>query len=545
MRLPPALKLFPLAASLLAALPALAAVRLPAVLSEHMVLQRGAATPVWGWAEPGETVEVRYGEASAGGVAGGSTAAGSAAAGSRAAGSATASSAVAAGTAARNAAAGNAAAGNAAARNAAAGNAAAGSVTTQTRAGADGRWRTVLDLRDAPRAGTLEVRGATNTVTAGDVLLGDVWLASGQSNMQKPLGERKGERPTFDAPAEIAAAEAPDLRLFKVQRGKASAPQEDVAGQWVRCSPESIESSQFSAVGYFFGRRLQRELGVPLGLIDSSVGGTRIELWTPASALSQAGRAEMDSSALYNAMVAGLAPFALKGMLWYQGESNVLVTDDGATYTAKMAALVGAWRTAFGTQFPRQLPFYYVQIAPHLYHVLRHHQVLDAEAVPRLQEAQSAALRIPGTGMVVTTDLVDDLTDLHPRDKKSVGYRLANLALNETYGRKDIEAYGPVYRSLQVRDGRAVVTFDHGAGLFSANGKALTWFDVAGADGKWHPAGAVVERDRVIVTSPKVPRPKKVRFAWDEAAQPNLVNGAGLPARPFRSDHPLPPQARR
>jgi sialate O-acetylesterase len=468
--------LFP--ALLLAALPAGAAVRLPAILSDHMVLQRSASTPVWGWADAGEPVSVRLGAAEA-----------------------------------------------------------------STRAGADGRWRVDLDLRTAARAGELQVRGAASGITVRDVLLGDVWLASGQSNMQKPLGERKGERPTFDYRAEIEAADAPDVRLFKVARKRAMQPADDVAGEWVRCSPESVERTAFSAAAYFFGRRLHRELGVPVGLIDSSVGGTRIELWTPA--LPAAAAAAADDAVLYNGMVAGLAPFGLKGMLWYQGESNLIDDGDGAAYTAKMATLVERWRGAFAPRAATPLPFYYVQIAPHLYHVVRQAKVADPEAAARLRAAQAAAQAIPGTGMVVTTDLADDLADIHPRDKRTVGLRLANLALADAYGRKDIAAYGPQFRAMQVENGRALLSFDHGAGLFASDRKPLSWFQVAGADGRWHPAKADIERGRVAVGSPKVAQPVAVRFAWDEAAEPNLVNGAGLPAVPFRTDEPLPPAARR
>ncbi|HEX8606799.1 MAG TPA: sialate O-acetylesterase [Pseudoduganella sp.] len=467
----------PLAATLLlAAMSAGAAVRLPAILSDHMVLQRSATTPVWGWADAGEAVSVRFGDA-----------------------------------------------------------------TATARAGADGRWRVDLDLTKSAGTDELSVRGASGEIVVRDVLVGDIWLASGQSNMQKPLGERKGERPTFNYREEIEAAEAPDLRLFKVARRRAPQPADDVAGEWVRCSPASVERSAFSAAAYFFGRRLHRELGVPVGLIDTSYGGTRIELWTPAAALAAAPDRQpaADDAVLYNGMVAGLAPFALKGVLWYQGESN-LIEDGGAAYTAKMAALVGSWRQAFGAGAPaRRLPFYYVQIAPHLYHVVRSAKVADPEAAARLRAAQAAALAIPGTGMVATSDLADDLADIHPRDKRTVGLRLANLALADTYGRRDLAAQGPQWRAMTIDGGRALLSFDHAQGLFASDRKALSWFQVAGTDGRWHPAQAVIERDRVAVRSDRVPQPARVRFAWDEAAQPNLVNSAGLPALPFSTDEPV------
>ncbi|MCG2583943.1 sialate O-acetylesterase [Massilia sp. TS11] len=450
---------------LLAALPAAAKVSLPAILSDHMVLQRGASVPVWGRADPGERISVRLGAQHAEVVADGA-----------------------------------------------------------------GRWRVTLDLRSAASApGELLVEAASERLRIADVLVGEVWLASGQSNMEKPIGEHKGQKTVLNAPAEIAAADHPELRLFKVERNKASTPQEDVKGQWVRSSPSSIEAVKFSAAAYFFGRRLQDALHTPVGLIDSTWGGTRIELWTPPG-LAQ----DSEAARLFNGMVSGLAPFAMKGVIWYQGESNIIDRDDGARYTAKMEALVQGWRQHWQQDFA----FYYVQVAPHLYHVVRHDKITDPEAAPRLQEAQAAALRIPHTGMIVTTDLVDDLTDIHPRDKKSVGDRLATLALHGSYGRRGLHAYGPVFSGLRIEGSKAIVSFDHAEGLAARDRKSIKWFDLAGADGKYYPAEAEIDGEQIVLTSRQVAQPLKVRFGWDEAAQPNLVNGAGLPAMPFRSDGP-------
>jgi sialate O-acetylesterase len=447
-------------------------VRLPAVISDHMVLQRGAQAPVWGWADPGEAVSVSIGKQ-----------------------------------------------------------------VQRTRAGQDGRWQVVLDLREQlPAPATLQVRGAANEIVVNDVLVGEVWLASGQSNMEKPLGEQRGQKPTFDAQAEIAAADYSEIRLFKVARKKAREPDADVAGQWVRTTPASIESTRFSAAAWFFGRRLHQELRAPVGLIDSTWGGTRIEPWTPAASAADRRGTDGEAALLYNGMIAGLAPFAIRGALWYQGESNIIDSQDGADYTARMEALVTGWRA----QWKRDFPFYYVQVAPHLYHIVRHAKVTDPQAAPRMWEAQAAALRIPKTGMVVTTDLVDDLFDIHPRDKKSVGLRLANLALADTYGRADVAAYSPMFRAMTVEGNKAIVAFDHAQGLAARDGKPLNWFDVAGQDGRYYPASATIEQDKVVLTSPRVTQPVAVRFAWDEAAQPNLVNNAGLPAAPFRSEGKRP-----
>ncbi|SFV11668.1 sialate O-acetylesterase [Pseudoduganella namucuonensis] len=441
-----------------------AAVRLPAVLSDHAVLQRGERVPVWGWADPGEEVNVRF-----------------------------------------------------------------GAQNKRARAGADGRWRVDLDLsKGQPAATSVSVRGKANEIVIQDVLVGEVWLGAGQSNMEKPLGERQGQLPTFNAQEEIAAASHPELRLFKVARKKSSQPGADVEGKWERCSPASIEAIKFSAAAYFFGRRLHQELKTPVGMIDASWGGTRIEPWTPGSG---------QDAVLFNGMVAGLAPSAIKGVLWYQGESNVADGEDAGLYVGKMEALVGEWRRHWGIEFP----FYYTQLAPHLYHTVRRATVIDPQTLPRMWEAQADALRIPGTGMIGTNDLTDDLADIHPRDKKSIGLRLANLALARTYGRAEIVASGPVFRALAVDGARAVLSFDHADGLAARDGKPLGWFDIAGADGRYHAGTAEIRDGKVVVTSPKVAAPVAVRFGWDEAAQPNLVNRAGLPAMPFRSQRPAEP----
>jgi sialate O-acetylesterase len=460
----------------LLALPAGAEVRLPAILSDHMVLQRAPRVPVWGWAAPNEGVSVRFGQQA-----------------------------------------------------------------RSVQAGPDGRWRVELDLAQVAQApGVLSVRGESNEILVNDVLVGEVWLASGQSNMEKPLGDKKGQRPTFGSEETVAAADHPDIRLFKVAKTKAEQPAQDVSGVWVRTSPATIVSSQFSAAAYHFGLKLKQELGTPVGLIDASWGGTRIESWTPPDLVQQLALppAVKDKPAtLYNGMIAGLAPFALKGALWYQGESNLIHTDDGPGYTPKMEAMIQGWRRAFG----RELPFYYVQLAPHLYSVVRADQVFHgAESLPRLREAQTDALRIPGTAMIVTTDLADDLRDIHPRDKQTVGLRLASLALAKTYGRPGIEAFGPSFRAVRFAGGRAIVSFDHAEGLAARNGAPLDWFEIAGPDGRFVPATASIEGGEVVVSSPEVSAPKAVRFAWHEAATPNLVNRAGLPALPFRSEHPIP-----
>jgi sialate O-acetylesterase len=457
---------------------------LPRVFGDHMVLQAQQPVPIWGWATPGQAVTVSF-------------------------------------------------------------------AGQEKRAIADssGRWSVQLDaLAVSAKPAELKVSGEAQRVFT-DVLVGEVWLCSGQSNMEKPLGEKSGQKPTFNATEEIAAANYPLIRFFKVTKARASTPARDLTGEWVACSPEAIDRIKFSAAGYFFGRKIHQELGVPVGLIDSTWGGTRIEVWTApegfaavpsladfAAATKVPGKkvANSEPAALYNAMIFPLVPFALRGALWYQGESNVIEVDDSDLYTDKMQALVQGWRHVW----QREFSFYYVQIAPHLYHVVRSGQVASPEATPRHWEAQAAAQRIPRTGMIVTTDLVDDLMDIHPRNKKDVGERLARWALANDYARSGVEVSGPVFQRLEISGERAVLHFEHvDGGLVTKDGKAPTWFTVAGADGKFFPAIATIEGETVTVSSPRVSTPAVVHFAWDEAAQPNLMNKAGLPARPFRTDH--------
>ena len=308
-------------------------------------------------------------------------------------------------------------------------------------------------------------------------------------------------------------------------------------------------STEFSAAAYYFGRELVRALGVPVGLIHSSFGGTQIEAWMPAAAFASdpalrdlvnvhyfAWVKGVQPTELYHSMIAPLVPYPLRGFLWYQGESNVMQAD-GAIYAAKQRALIASWRAAWGEP---EAPFYYVQLAPFDYSRWdKFPKLLTPEALPLFWEAQTAGLAVPHTGMVVTTDLVRDFHDIHPTDKRDVGLRLARLALTETYGRRDLLALSPGYAAMRERaDGGIEVRFaDAGTGLASRDGRPLDGFTVAGADQRFVPAAAAIEgRDRVIVSSGQVAHPVAVRFGWDETAHPNLVNSAGLPAIPFRTD---------
>jgi len=432
--------------------------------------------------------------------------------------------------------------------------------TKSAHASPQGKWRVTLGKLKAtftPQTMVIETSGVAHfTQTFTNILVGEVWLASGQSNMEKPVGKQSGQKPTFNAEQELAAANYPHIRLFKVEKTLAAAPREDLEKfhGWQECSSNALDSVSFSAAAYFFGREIHTNLNVPVGLIESSWGGTRIEPWTPPAgfesvpSLAKLAQTKISTNkisntrpmAIYNAMIAPLAGFAMRGALWYQGESNLMGTNadtDYRDYADKMAALVGGWRQIWGEG---DFPFYFVQIAPFKYCGGKARRVNSPEMLPEFWTLQSRAARqIKNTGMVVTTDLVDNLDDIHPRDKASVGHRLALLALNVTY-KKEVVSSGPVFKKMKIAGHKCVLTFKHAdGGLVSKDHQPLTWFTLAGADGKFVPADAKIVGETVEVSATGVEKPVAVRFAWDETAQPNFCNAAGLPAEPFSTQIPV------
>ena len=472
------------------ALTARADLKVAAIFGDNMVLQQQQPVPVWGWSAPGAAVTVTF-----------------------------------------------------------------GGQTKSTHAGADGKWLVRLGKLKAsadPQSLVIE-SGETRTFT--NILVGEVWLASGQSNMEKPIGRQPGQKPVYNAEQELAAANYPHIRIFLVERTLSATPLADLTKfkGWQECSSNALNSVSFSAAAYFFGREIHTNLNVPVGLVESSWGGTRIEPWTPpvgfeavpslaTLAQTPAGDGKIANTqpmVIYNSMIAPLAGFAMRGVIWYQGESNLMDTkqDGYLTYLDKMRALVGGWRQIWGEG---DFPFYFVQIAPFKYYGGKIHRVATPEMLPEFWALQArAAQRISHSGIVVTTDLVDNLDDIHPRDKADVGHRLALLALNKTYGEKDVVSSGPTFRKLKLSGRTAILKFDHtDGGLTSKDNQPLTWFTVAGADGKFVPADAKINGDTVEVSAAGVDQPVAVRFAWAETAQPNFYNGAGLPAEPFRTDDP-------
>lgn len=375
-----------------------------------------------------------------------------------------------------------------------------------TKADQEGNWKVTLPAMKADgKAHTLSIKGE-NEIELTDILIGEVWVGSGQSNMEWSVAASQGAKET------IAAAKNPQIRLFHVPKVQAKTPAKDVVATWKVCTPEAVPG--FSAVLYNFGLRLQKDLDVPVGLINSSWGGSPIEPWTVIG---------KESGGMYNGMIAPLQPFAIRGVIWYQGESNVFAKN-GLKYYGKMKDLIEGWRKVWG----EKMPFYFVQIAPWSGYP-------EGELQP-LWEAQVASLKIPYTGMAVTTDIVHNIKDIHPSNKVDVGNRLALWALAKDYGKKDLVYSGPLYKSMKAEGSKVRLTFAHGMGMKSRDGKPLSEFEVAGSNGKFVPAEAVVDGDNLVVSAKGVESPTQVRFGWRMIANPNLVNKEGLPASPFQTN---------
>jgi sialate O-acetylesterase len=396
---------------------------------------------------------------------------------------------------------------------------------TSVIADQEGNWMATLPARKAgknlqltARGGNLAREGRVNSVTITNVAMGEVWVCVGQSNMEKPIGIHPGQNPCPNYEQEIASADYPEIRLMEIPPAGSGVPVKDVANlKWLICTPQNICVKRgggygFSACAYFFGREIHRELKVPVGLIAASASGERCEPFTPPTGNR------------FNAMICPIIPFGIRGALWYQGESNIA---DGMQYCEKMKALINGWRKAWKQG---DFPFGFVQITPAQYFA-------DApEKVAFFWEAQTAMLAIPNTGMAATHD-IGSYPDCHGINKQDVGKRLALWALARTYGQKDLVYSGPLYKRMAVEGGKVRIHFDFArSGLVSNDGKPLTWFTIAGEDKKYVAATAVIEGDSVVVSNEAVAKPVAVRFAWSQAAAPNLANKEGLPASAFRTD---------
>ena len=400
--------------------------------------------------------------------------------------------------------------------------------TIGTVTGADGRWIVFLAPLAATAAGADLTIAGNNTVVVREVVVGDVWLCAGGANMAAPLAARPVPAPAgrpSPIPADLAALRLPLIRQWRPPAGPDSAANAGAAASspggesaWQPAVPPALGA--FSAVGFAFARELQTKIGVPLGLIAVAAAGTPIETWLPPSPESGAG-------ALYAARLAPLLPAALRGVLWYHGEEDV---GRAAAYHPAFLALVAGWRTQFAQP---ELPFFWVNLAGHAPaadHLAR------GRSWAHLRDAQTRALALPHTAQAVAIDLAADPKNVLAVDHAEVGRRLALLARRRVFG-ATLDDSGPVFAAA-TREGAALrVTFDHADTGLIAHGKPMGAVEIAGADRVFHVAQVRLERDTLLASSPAVPAPVAVRYAWSNAPDANLFNGAGLPALPFRSDN--------
>lgn len=411
----------------------------------------------------------------------------------------------------------------------------------ETTAGADGKWKVKLSSEEAGGPFQLVVSGK-NTVTLSDVLIGEVWICSGQSNMGFTVAR------SDHAEQEIASANYPQIRHVSIPRKTAGVPLDDIEEplEWQEANPQNV--GNFTAVGYFYARELYKELKVPIGLINTSWGGTMVETWiskealekdkslkrairtyerVPADTIRQNTNPNRYPTLLFNAMINPLIPFTVKGAIWYQGESNA---SRAYEYRTSFPMMITDWRKRWGLG---DFPFYFVQLAS--YKAAGGTSAMGSTWA-ELREAQHLTLSLPRTGEAVTID-IGETNDIHPRNKQDVGKRLAAIALHDSYG-KNVVYSGPGYKKHKVSGDQVTIYFDHVHGGLAAHGSEdVVGFEIAGADQHFYSAEARIEGETIVVSSPSVTNPKAVRYAWaDDPGTSNLFNVDGFPAVPFRTD---------
>lgn len=438
--------------------------RLPSVLSSGMVLQQKDSVTLWGWSAPGSPVYVTTGW---------------------------------------------------------------NNYTDSTNATNGATWKLKVATPSAGGPYDIIIR-SRDTVKLTDVMIGEVWVCSGQSNME--WNYYAGEK---DIPAELSNAANKNIRFFQVPKTTSMYPQDDIKAKWEICDSNTLKN--FSAVGYFFGKKISQILNIPVGLINSSWGGTPAEVWTPAELIEKdpellAATDNLNKTSAgwpwkqgvtYNAMIAPFTNFNIAGAIWYQGESNV---SNHSSYKKLLSTMIDAWRAKWN----KQMPFYYVQIAPYNYGDSNINGAL-------LQEAQTKAMEHPNVGMVVITDLVDSVTDIHPSHKKEVGSRLANWALGQTYKRGSIVYKSPQFEKAEKKSNKVELTFSDVAGGLKSADKSVKGFTISDRAGQWYNAEAKIKGNTIIVWSKKVKDPAEVRYAFTNTLIGNVSSDAGLPLTPFRS----------
>lgn len=440
------------------------AIRLPNIIGSNMVLQQKSETAIWGWSNPSEKIYV---------------------------------------TTSWN------------------------NQKDSVVADGNAKWKINLKTPEAGGPHTITLKGE-NTIVLENIMIGEVWVCSGQSNMEWSSFQKLQQ--IID---EMPHSRNNNIRLFHVNKTTSPYPQDYVEGSWKVSGPEALKG--FSAIAYFFAKELQQKLNVPVAVINTSWGGTPAETWTPAERVNN-NEALAKSAAMqktvpwwpiapgyaYNAMIYPLLNISIAGALWYQGEGNTVMP---FTYGQLFSEMIQGWRAAWKKDFP----FYYVQIAPFNY---GNHNVGNL-----IREQQAKVLSLPKTGMVVVTDLVDNVKDIHPKNKKDVALRLANYALAENYGRNIPGYKSPMFNRMHIAGNKANLYFDNAANGFKLNaGKSPTEFYIAGADKNFVPAVVKIEKDRLIATSPDVKTPVAVRFSFSNGGMSNIFSKEGLPIAPFRTD---------
>jgi sialate O-acetylesterase len=442
---------------------AFANIRLPSVIGSNMVLQQNSSAKLWGWGEPGEKLFV---------------------------------------TTSWN------------------------NRIDSLKVDENGKWLMNIPTPVAGGPYNITLRGY-NTIVLQNVLIGEVWICSGQSNMEMSYNWGIPQMK-----ADIATAANSNIRFYQVPRSTAVAPQEMGEGKWTECDSNTAKS--FSAAAYYFGKKLNADLNVPIGLIQVAWGGTPAETWTPAERVENDPVLKQASAKLnrapgwpitpgytYNGMIAPVINTQIAGAIWYQGEAN---TGTASTYQQLLTTMIRSWREKSGKEFP----FYIVQLAPYKYG--------NKNIAALLREAQQKTTALSKTGIVITTDLAEDTMNIHPKNKKDVGYRLANLALADTYGKNIPTAWTPAFESMTVNKNQVVVSIAHVPNGLSQKDKSITGFSIAGADKIFYPADAKIKGNTIIVSSKSVTQPVAVRYAFSNTAVGNVFSKEGLPLAPFRTD---------
>lgn len=462
------MRLFTLILSLLLSLNLKAQINLPSFFSDDMVLQRNAEVNFWGWGNRGGEVTITPSWSN---------------------------------------------------------------LSVKVRANGYSRFDTKLKTPEA--GGPYEI-----TITAGrfkkvikNILIGEVWLCSGQSNMQWSSYNKLPEM--LD---ELPYSTNPKIRLLQVSNIGSSSPQDNIFDSWKECTPKNVDG--FSAIGYFIAKRLSSELNVPIGIINSSWGGTPAEFWTPAKyiendkeLLNNAKKFQVaparphEYASLWNSMIYPLARYSIAGTFWYQGESNV---GTYSSYAKLFSGLIKGWREAWKTDFP----FYYVQIAPNDYK-----SPINEQKGALLREQQAKVLTMPNTAMAVISDLVPDVNNIHPTRKKEVAERLANIALGEIYRKEIVDYKSPVYKSHKVEGDKIIIDFDYIDGKLLVKGNEITDLQIADETKNFVSASFKIDNNKLIVFSKSIKKPIAVRFGFTDIAMPNLFNSTGLPVSPFRTDN--------